>query len=181
MLVAQSGLPLCDPVDCEPARFLCPWDFPGKSTGVGSHFPLQGIFRTQGLNLSLLHYRRILYHLSQSSTSSERDTSATKASAISDCGKEGPVSLWPAQIPSNLSAVVWGWTLSKIHGLWRVEKLSHGESMEELGRWKQAGWKNREREKHHPGNHSQQDKLECLEVTHRQVSGKTEMTVKQCS
>ena len=38
-------------------RLLCPWDFPGKSTRVGCHFPLQGIFPTQGLNLSLLHWK----------------------------------------------------------------------------------------------------------------------------
>ena len=40
------------------ARVLCPWDFPGKNTGVGSHILLQGIFLTQGLNqrfLCLLH------------------------------------------------------------------------------------------------------------------------------
>ena len=24
------------------ARFRCPWDFPGKNTGVGYHFLLQG-------------------------------------------------------------------------------------------------------------------------------------------
>ena len=24
-----------------PARLLCPWDFPGKNTGVGVHFLLQ--------------------------------------------------------------------------------------------------------------------------------------------
>ena len=45
------------------ARLLCPWDFPGKHTGVGCHFFLQGIFPTQGLNLGLLHCRQILYHL----------------------------------------------------------------------------------------------------------------------
>ena len=33
---------------------ICPWDFPGKNTGVGCHFFLQGIFPTQGLNLRLL-------------------------------------------------------------------------------------------------------------------------------
>ena len=27
------------------ARLLCPWDFPGKSTGVGCHSHLQGILR----------------------------------------------------------------------------------------------------------------------------------------
>ena len=31
-------------------RLLRFWDFPGKSTGVGCHFLLQGIFPTQGLN-----------------------------------------------------------------------------------------------------------------------------------
>ena len=30
------------------ARFLCPWDSPGKNTGVGCHFFLQGIFPIQG-------------------------------------------------------------------------------------------------------------------------------------
>ena len=29
---------------------LCPWNFPGKNSGVGSHFLPQGIFPTQGLN-----------------------------------------------------------------------------------------------------------------------------------
>ena len=43
---------------------LCPWDFPGKITGVGCHALLKGIFRTQGWNLGLLIGRRILYRLS---------------------------------------------------------------------------------------------------------------------
>ena len=34
----------------QPTRFLCPWDFPGKNTGLGYHFLLQGIFLNQGLN-----------------------------------------------------------------------------------------------------------------------------------
>ena len=37
-----------------PTRLLCPWTFPGKNTGVGSHFLLQEIFPTEGLNLHLL-------------------------------------------------------------------------------------------------------------------------------
>ena len=39
----------------QPSRLLCPWDFPGKNTGVGCHFLLQGIFMAQGLNTRLLH------------------------------------------------------------------------------------------------------------------------------
>ena len=31
------------PHGLEPLRPLCPWDFPGKNTGVGCHFLLQGI------------------------------------------------------------------------------------------------------------------------------------------
>ena len=38
-----------------PTRLLCPWDSPGKNTGVGCPFLFQGIFLTQGENLSLLH------------------------------------------------------------------------------------------------------------------------------
>ena len=45
-------------------RLLCPWDSPGKNTGVGCHFLLQAIFLNQGSNLGLLHCRQILYHLS---------------------------------------------------------------------------------------------------------------------
>ena len=47
----QSCLTLHDPMDC---RFLCPWDSPGKNTEAGCcHALLQGIFPTQGSNLSL--------------------------------------------------------------------------------------------------------------------------------
>ena len=42
------------------ARLLCPWDFPGRNTGVGSHSLLQGIFPTQGSNPNLLHCRQSL-------------------------------------------------------------------------------------------------------------------------
>ena len=40
-----------------PARLLCPWDSPGKNTGVGCQNLLQGIFLTQVLNPSLLHWQ----------------------------------------------------------------------------------------------------------------------------
>ena len=67
---------LWDPVDCSPpgssvhgilqARLLewvgsvAPWDSPGKPTGVGCYFLLQGIFPTQGLNPGLPHCRQTL-------------------------------------------------------------------------------------------------------------------------
>ena len=46
-----------------PARLLCPWNSPGKNTGVGCHALLQGTFPTQGSNQGLLHWRQILYYL----------------------------------------------------------------------------------------------------------------------
>ena len=41
----------------QPTRPLCPWDFPGKHSGVGCHFLLQGIFLTQGSNPHPLHWQ----------------------------------------------------------------------------------------------------------------------------
>ena len=51
------------PHGLQPTRFLCPWDFPGKNTGVGCHFLLQEICPTQGLNLGLPCCRQTLYRL----------------------------------------------------------------------------------------------------------------------
>ena len=34
----------------QPARLLCPWNSPGKNTGVGCHSLLQGVFSNQGWN-----------------------------------------------------------------------------------------------------------------------------------
>ena len=45
------------PYGLYPIRLLCPWNSPGKNTGVGSPSLLQGIFLTQGLNLCLLYCR----------------------------------------------------------------------------------------------------------------------------
>ena len=49
----QSCLTLCNAMDYSPPG-SCPWDSPGKDTGVGFHALLQGIFLTQGLNPRLL-------------------------------------------------------------------------------------------------------------------------------
>ena len=43
-LAAKSCLTLATPwTVLWPARLLCPWDSPGKNTGVGCHFPIQNI------------------------------------------------------------------------------------------------------------------------------------------
>ena len=74
--VTQSCLTLCDPM--EPTRLLHPWDFPGKSTGVGCHFLPQGIFLTQGSNPDLPHCRQTLYHLSYQGSPAHKGKALTK-------------------------------------------------------------------------------------------------------
>ena len=46
VLVAQLCPTLCDPKECGPTRFLCPWDFPGKS---GLPFPSPGGLPNPGI------------------------------------------------------------------------------------------------------------------------------------
>ena len=50
----QLGLTLCDSMDCSLPGSSCPWDSPGKNTGMGCHTLFQEIFPTQGLNSPLL-------------------------------------------------------------------------------------------------------------------------------
>ena len=60
-------------------QLFCPWGFPGKTTGVGCHFFLQGIFPTQGSNPGLPHCRHALYYLShQGSPRLPRDSIVEK-------------------------------------------------------------------------------------------------------
>ena len=63
-LVTQLCPTLYDPMDCSLPSSSVHGDSPGKSTRVGCHALLQGIFPTQGLNPGLLHCRWIFYHLS---------------------------------------------------------------------------------------------------------------------
>ena len=58
VLVTQS-CPTLQPHGLWPTRLLCPWDSPGKNTGLGYHSLLQGGLPTQGLNPGLLHCRQI--------------------------------------------------------------------------------------------------------------------------
>ena len=66
-LVAQLCLTLCNTIDCSPPGSSVHGYSPSKNTGVNCHALLQGIFLTQGSNLSLLcllNCRQILYALS---------------------------------------------------------------------------------------------------------------------
>ena len=47
---------------------LCPWNSPGKNTGVGGYSLLQGVIPTLVSNRGLLDYRQNLYPLSHSAS-----------------------------------------------------------------------------------------------------------------
>ena len=59
----QSCPTLCDPMDYSLPGSSVHGIFPGKNTGVGCHFPLQGIFLTQELNLSAFQTDYLLTEL----------------------------------------------------------------------------------------------------------------------
>ena len=52
-VVVKWGLTLCNTIGCSPPDSSIHGIFPGKNTGVGCRFLLQGIFPTQGQNPSL--------------------------------------------------------------------------------------------------------------------------------
>ena len=59
----QSCPTLCDPMGSSSPGSSVHEIFPGKNTGVGCHFLLQGIFPTAGSNPGLPHCRQTLYRM----------------------------------------------------------------------------------------------------------------------
>ena len=55
MLCYFSRVQFCVSIWTVACQVLCPWDCSSKSTGVGCHILLQGIFATHGWNMHLLH------------------------------------------------------------------------------------------------------------------------------
>ena len=93
----------------QPARLLCPWNSPGKNTGVGSHSFLQEIFPAQGSKLGLLHCRQIPYHLRHQGPSNKL------ASVIKKKKKE---------IQSFLSWLRWSVRDRQAEVIWPLEVIS---------------------------------------------------------
>ena len=89
VLVAQSCLTLHNPMDCSSLGSSVHGILPGKDTGVGCHSLLQGIFPTQGSNLSLLYCRQMLYHLSHQGSPNDssfgRDQNVLESASVDDC------------------------------------------------------------------------------------------------
>ena len=85
-LVVSNAL---QPHGLQPTRLLCPWNSPGKNTGLGSHSFLQGIFLTQGLNPGLLHCKHCLYCLSHQDQFSSVTQSCLTLCNPMDCSIPG--------------------------------------------------------------------------------------------
>ena len=86
-LVAKSCLTLATPWIVA-MRLLCPWDFPGKDTGVGCYFLLQGIFPTLGSNPCLSLQTDSLPLTHQGSPEVALVTSFSQVSISDHCAQE---------------------------------------------------------------------------------------------
>ena len=104
----QSCPILCNPVDSNLPLF-CPWNSPGKSTGVGCHDLLQEILPTQESNPGFLHCRQ--------SPSLQMDSLPTEPPGKPQNAGMGSLSLlqWIFLIQeSNRGLLHCGWILSQL-------------------------------------------------------------------
>ena len=77
------------PHGLQPTRFLCPWDFPGKSIGVGCHFLLQRIFPTYDLNSLTLYADTHLSYQGSPSVRMAIIKKSTDKKYWTGCGENG--------------------------------------------------------------------------------------------
>ena len=66
----------------QPTSLLCPWGFPCKNTGVGCHFPLQGIFPAQPRHRTLISC--ITYCISGGFLTAESNPRSTTSHRVRD-------------------------------------------------------------------------------------------------
>ena len=102
--VAQSCLTLCDPRTAT-CRLLCPWDWPSKSTEVGSHFLLQGIFPTQWSNSHLLHWQADSLPLSHLGKEERKWSCSVMSHSLQHCGLQTTRLLCPWDSPGKNTGV----------------------------------------------------------------------------
>ena len=121
------------PLGLWPVRLLCPWNVPGKNTGVGCHFLLQGVF-TQELNLrlsNLLHWQldslpqchlgRPVLHIAAASAAAESFQSCQTLCDPIDGSPPG------SPVPGILQARTLEWVAISFSNAWKVKvkSLSH--------------------------------------------------------
>ena len=88
-------------MDCSPPGSSARGDSPLKSTGVGSHALLEGIYPVQASNPGLPHCRQILYHLYHEGSpiipteGKEKSAGVSKSSAFLHISQSVPLTLQP--------------------------------------------------------------------------------------
>ena len=114
-----------------PTSLLCPWDSPGKNTGVGCHFLLQGVFLTQDTDPDLLHCRQILYQLIYKGSPTLSVAAAAAESLQSCLTLCDPVDGSPpgCPVPGILQARTLEWVAISFSNAWKwkvkVKSFSH--------------------------------------------------------
>ena len=129
-------------------RLLCPWDSPGKNTGVGCHALLQGLFPTQESNPGLLQCRRILYCLNHQgsprilecvtisfSRGSSRARNQTRVSCTArGFFTSGATSCVPSQLKNNHSVFTLVCDLMSLRGNFKISPaFSVNEGQHKVG------------------------------------------------
>ena len=108
----------------QPTRLHHPWNFPGKNTGVGSHFLLQGIFLTQGSNVG--HLQLLKYSLPLSHQGSLAGTVTSYISNKLDYKSDGKMQLSRVtRTKYTLSVLILTRTFLRTQGNWKIGKHTH--------------------------------------------------------
>ena len=128
------------PYGLQTIRLLCPWNPPGKNTGVGSHDLLQGIFPTQGSNQCFLCF----LHRQAGSLPLRNDISYKEKVKMGDTdsychgGQGGPMEeaglkLSPPRDKLQMSEQDEGKTIKSKRVIWGETECPSGSRMEHRG------------------------------------------------
>ena len=112
-------MPACGP---QPARLPCPWDFPGKNTELGCHFPHQRIFPDQGVNFCLLYLQADSLPLSHQGSPEVPLPSPHLRNKLVPCSGNKQRNLFLALAPPNSTAsgAPIKSCLNSLSGLWSI-------------------------------------------------------------
>ena len=111
-----SRVGLCDPVDYNLSGFSVHGIFPGKNTGVGCHFLLQGIFPAQTSNGVSCIGRQILFRWAT------REAQLFRKSLFKSCLLKSPL---------NLTFLIWNVKITALHPVdcWKCTIHEEGNHM----------------------------------------------------